>query len=259
MASSDPAPPRLEYVWQLLSRPRAPGQDGYFEHLRSELLDLLTTAPRRFVEFGCGTGLTGAEVKRRYPAAIVDGFEYSPAAAAAAAERLDNVHPGDVERIDFASLYAPESIDVLLLADVLEHLYDPWNLLVRIRPFLSRDAVVLASIPNIRNLALLGELSAGTFTYEPAGLLDITHIRFFTRIEILKMFAQTGYDVPWIGNVRDPRIADIAATAFPVHLETGSLVVKVPNAETLTELMTIQFYVRAHPRPDTATGDGSGT
>jgi SAM-dependent methyltransferase len=253
-----------EHVWQLLSRPRAPGEDGYFEHVRAELVDLLIAPPRRFVEIGCGTGLTGAEVKRRYPAAVVDGIEYVPAAAAEAGRRLDNVHAGDVERLDLASLYEPASIDALLLADVLEHLYDPWNFLVRIRPFLAPGAQIIASIPNVRNLVLLGELAGGGFSYEPAGLLDITHIRFFTRVEILKMFDQTGYDVSWIGNVRDPRIPDIAPAAFPVKVEAGSIAVDVPNAETLTELMTIQFYVRAEPRSGTqpgptAVGPGSGT
>jgi 2-polyprenyl-3-methyl-5-hydroxy-6-metoxy-1,4-benzoquinol methylase len=253
-----------EHVWQLLSRPRVPGEDGYFEHLRAELVDLLIAPPRRFVEIGCGTGLTGAEVKRRYPAAVVDGIEYSPAAAAEAASRLDHVHAGDVGQMDLGALYEPGSIDALLLADVLEHLYDPWNLLVRVRPFLAPGAQVIASIPNVRNLALLRELAAGAFSYVPAGLLDVTHIRFFTRAEILRMFDQTGYEVTWVGNVRDPRIPDIAVTAFPVNLEAGDITIKVSTAETLTELMTIQFYVRAQPRANvqsgpTPTGGGSGT
>jgi SAM-dependent methyltransferase len=247
MAPDDPAAP-FEHVWQLLSRPRLPGEDGYFEHVRTELLDLLAAPPRRFVEIGCGTGLTGAEVKRRYPAATVDGFEYNPAAAAAAAERLDNVHAGDAERMDIGALYAPGSIDALLLADVLEHLYDPWSFLERMRPCLAREAQVIASIPNVRNLKLLGELAAGTFAYEAAGLLDVTHIRFFTRSEILKLFDQTGYDVLWIGNVRDQRIPDLAPAAFPCKLETASIDIHVPNAEALTDLMTVQFYVRAQPR-----------
>jgi 2-polyprenyl-3-methyl-5-hydroxy-6-metoxy-1,4-benzoquinol methylase len=253
-----------EHVWRLLSRPRAPVEDGYFEHVRSELVALLTAPPRRFVEIGCGTGLTGAEVKRRFPAAIVEGIEYSPAAAAEAATRLDRVHAGDVGQMDLGAVYEPGSIDALLLADVLEHLYDPWSLLVRIRPFLAPGAQVIASIPNVRNLALLRELAAGTFAYEPAGLLDVTHIRFFTRAEILKLFDETGYDVTWVGNVRDPRIPDIAVTAFPVNLEAGDITIKVSTAEALTDLMTIQFYVRAQPRANvqsgpTPTGGGSGT
>jgi 2-polyprenyl-3-methyl-5-hydroxy-6-metoxy-1,4-benzoquinol methylase len=242
----------LDHVWRLLSEPRLPGEDGYFEHVRAELIELLGAAPRRFVEIGCGTGLTAAEVKRRYPGAIVEGFELSAAAGALAATRLDAVHVGDVERSDLAALYAPESIDALLLADVLEHLYDPWNLLVRIRPFLTPDAQIVASIPNIRNIALLSELAAaGTFSYVPAGLLDVTHIRFFTRFEILKMFDATGYDVLSVANVRDPRIAPIVAENFPINLETAGIVLKNVDAPTLAELQTIQFYVSARPKRKT--------
>jgi 2-polyprenyl-3-methyl-5-hydroxy-6-metoxy-1,4-benzoquinol methylase len=238
----------MEHVWHLLSTPRAPGEDGYFEHPRADLIDLLTAPPRRFVDVGCGTGLTGAEVKRRYPDAIVEGFEFSPAAAALAAGRLDRVHAGDVETADLAALYAPGSIDALLLADVLEHLYDPWNFLVRIRPYLTLDAQIVASIPNVRNLALLGEIAGGSFSYVPAGLLDVTHIRFFTLREMTKLFEQTGYAIASVGGVRDERIGRIDVAAFPVNLEIGSLVIKNVDADTLAELQTIQFYLRIRVR-----------
>jgi trans-aconitate methyltransferase len=239
----------IDHVWRMLSTPRSPGQDGYFEHLRAELLDLFTVAPRRFVEIGCGTGLTGAELKRRYPGTIVDGFEYSEAAGKIAAERLDHVHIGDAERIDLRALYAPESIDALLLADVLEHLYDPWNFLVRIRPLLALDAQIVVSIPNVRNLALLEEIASGNFSYVPAGLLDVTHIRFFTNAEVHKMFADTGYEVTWMTGVRDGRIPNIAPAAFPANIETQHLVFKNVDANTLGELLSIQFYLRVRRRP----------
>lgn len=251
----------MKYVWDLLAHPRSPGQDGYFEHKRSDLVDLLTTEPRRFVDVGCGTGLTGAEVKRRFPNAVVDGFEFNGEAAALAASRLDNVHHGDVGKLELSRLYAPESIDALLLADVLEHLSDPWDFLVRIRPLLTRNAQVIASIPNIRNLFFLEGLASGTFAYEPASLLDVTHIRFFSRADILRMFDETGYVVTEIGNVRDYRIADMSAETFPVNLETANLVIKAVTPEALAEYATIQFYIRAHPRaiePDESTPIGGG-
>jgi SAM-dependent methyltransferase len=213
------------------------------------LIDLIGAAPRLFVEFGCGTGLTGAEVKRRFPGAVVDGFEYSPEAGAIAATRLDHVHIGDVAAVDFAAHYAPGSIDGLLLADVLEHLYDPWALLVRIRPYLAADCQVIASIPNIRNLALISALAAGDFDYEPAGLLDVTHIRFFTRRGIMAMFEQTGYEVRSMANIRDPRIPEITAAAFPINLETASVTLSNVDAAALTEFQTIQYYIDARPRP----------
>jgi SAM-dependent methyltransferase len=242
-------PANAPHVWQLLTQSREPGQDGYFEHVRTELLDLFEHAPRLFVDVGCGTGLTGLEAKRRFPGAVVDGFEFSAAAAAVAATQLDHVHQGNVEEMDFALLgYAPESIDGLLLADVLEHLYNPWNLLVRLRPFLAPDAQIVASIPNARNLVLLNDLAGGRFTYEPAGLLDITHIRFFTLTEIRKMFAETGYDILSVSGCIDPRIGKFEPVAAPVNLELDAMTLKNVDNTLLSELTTIQFYVCVRPR-----------
>lgn len=239
------------HVWQLLTDARAPGQDGYFEHVRRELLDLFVSPPRHFLDIGCGTGLTGLEAMRRFPGATVDGIEFSPAAATVAAERLHHVHQGDVGAMDFGELgYARESIDALLLADVLEHLYNPWDLLVRIRPYLAPGAQVIASIPNARNLILLNELAGGNFSYEPAGLLDVTHIRFFTRREIVHLFEQTGYDVVGMQGSLDGRIPPIATPSAPVNLDTPNLTFKNVDAETLNELTTIQFFVRATPHQE---------
>jgi SAM-dependent methyltransferase len=242
-------PAATTYVWQLLTQSRKPGEDGYFEHVRAELLALFDHPPRLFVDVGCGTGVTGREAKRRFPSAVVDGFEFSPAAAAVAATHLDHVHQGNVEEMDFARLgYAPHSIDGLLLADVLEHLYNPWNLLVRLRPFLAPDAQIVASIPNARNLILLNDLAGGKFTYEPAGLLDVTHIRFFTLNEIHKMFAETGYEVLSVTNCLDPRIGKFEPVAAPVNLELDSITLTNVDNAKLGELTTIQFYLRVRPR-----------
>ena len=238
----------MENVWHLLSEPRVPGHDDYFEHARTDLIDMLTAPPKRFLDVGCGSGTTGAEVKRRYPGAIVDGIEYSPAAGALAQAQLDRVVIGDAGAVDFAALYELASIDAVLLADILEHLYDPWRFLARLRPYVTPDAQIIASIPNVRNLALLTDLIAkGTFPYDEAGLLDVTHIRFFTRSDIIKMFDATGYRVLTVDNIRDPRLAPIAVSEFPVSLDLPNFTLRDIDADTFAQLSTIQFYLRVRP------------
>jgi SAM-dependent methyltransferase len=262
MHGRDGPPSPREHVWQLLTNARAPGEDGYFEHVRTELLDLFVRPPRHFLDIGCGTGSTGLEARHRFPDAAIDGIEFSSSAAAIAAERLHRVHQGSVEGMDFGELgYVHGQIDGLLLADVLEHLYNPWDLLVRIRPYLARDAQIVASIPNARNLLLISELAAGNFTYEPAGLLDITHIRFFTHREILRLFAETGYAVLEVRGCLDPRIRPIGGVEGSINLELPSVTIKNVDAQTVSELSTIQFYVRATPLQSepTPTGGGNAT
>jgi hypothetical protein len=106
----------------------------------------------------------------------------------------------------------------------------------------------VASIPNARNLILLNDLAGGKFTYEPAGLLDVTHIRFFTLTEIHKMFAETGYEVLSVNGCLDPRIGKFEPVAAPVNLELDAITLTNVDNAKLTELTTIQFYVRVRPR-----------
>jgi SAM-dependent methyltransferase len=236
------------HVWKLLGEPASHEQDGYFDYARMDLVNMLHAPLTRFVDVGCGSGVTAAEVKRRFPEATVEGFEFSPAAAKIAATRIDAVHVGNVEEVDFGSIFAPASIDGLLLADVLEHLYNPWKLLEKLRPYLALDAQIIASIPNVRNLVLLSEIATGSFRYEAAGLLDVTHIRFFTLSDMHGMFDATGYDVVSVARVKDPRIRPIEVPSFPTGLDLPGITIKVEDAKMLDELQSIQFYLSLRRR-----------
>ncbi len=170
--------------------------DHYYERVRTELLDLIASSPKRVLDIGCGSGATDAALKRRHPAAFVIGIEPVAAAAERARARLDRVIHADAETLDFAEHgIADGSLDLIIVADVLEHMYDPWHLLGRMRSLLAPGGRVIASIPNVRNLWLLEKIVRGYFDYRDEGLLDITHIRFFTYKEMRALFGDTGYTV----------------------------------------------------------------
>ena len=163
---------------------RRGADDGYYDRVRDELLDMIAVAPGAVLDVGCGGGATDAELKRRFAAATVVGIEPVAAAAARAAKRLDRVICANAETLDFAAAgIAPGTFDLIIVADVLEHMYDPWHMLERLRPLLALGGRILASIPNVRNLWLLEKIARGNFDYRDEGLLDITHIRFFTFAE----------------------------------------------------------------------------
>jgi len=164
----------------------------YFGHVRPEVLALIPETARRVLDIGCGAGRLGEAIKQRQ-GANVSGIEFDARAAAAARQRLDQVWAGDVEQLDLK--IPPGSFDAIVCADILEHLRDPVRLLRQSREWLAPGGSLIASIPNVRHHSVVRSLLQGNWTYESAGLLDRTHLRFFTRREIEKLFYRAGFAI----------------------------------------------------------------
>lgn len=250
MSSIPPAAARP--VWQTHLNVADADQTQYHNFLNPQLAELFAHPPRQMLDVGCAAGLFGALVKTRYPGARVIGVELNKAAADAARSRLDYVFEDKVEDIDLADAgVAPHSIDTVILADVLEHMYDPWRVMVGLKEHLTPDAQIIASIPNTRHLGLVLDLiDRGWWNYTERGLLDITHIRFFTLAQIHQFFAETGYKVERVAHNLDASLAklynehkDKAAT----NLRFGRVVLENLSSAELAELCTWQFFVRARP------------
>ena len=111
---------------------------------------------------------------------------------------------------------ATQSFDYILFGDVLEHLHDPLKTIQYCRRFLKDEGYILASIPNLMHISVMEGLLRGNFTYTEMGLLDKTHIHFFTFNEIVRMFNAGGYE-----------IEDMRPVTFPVSAEQESLIVKL--------------------------------
>ena len=109
------------------------------------------------------------------------GVELDPAMAERAAEFCERMIVGDVEALDLESELEGERFDAIVAADVLEHLKDPLGLLQRLRPFLEPDGCFVISVPNVAHGSVRLALLHGHFEYQDIGLLDATHLRFFTR------------------------------------------------------------------------------
>ena len=248
-------------VWQKYLGVEEAEVNEYHRLARSELIDLFSSPRKRVVEIGCAAGYTGKYCKEKFPGVEYWGFELSKAAAREALQHLDKVVCGKFEEqhLDLLGL-APHSVDGVVLGDVLEHMYDPWRVLTALLPWLSEDAELVVSIPNIRNLWLLNEIAEGRFTYDQHGLLYITHIRFFTGREIHDMMNSTGYAMVAGGLIADERLQDyLAANAGrrgPTVFHYGSIAIKIPG-ESLPELCAKQFLFRAAPKKALANFVGS--
>ena len=177
-----------EPVWKTHLAADSVFDPQYHQSARAEVVSFLNDPPGVVLDVGCGGGATGKLIKEKFPGTRVIGIELNPHAADHARRVIDDVICESVDTVDLPQLLPDIRIDTVLLLDVLEHLYDPWRTLVRLRRWLTAGARVLASVPNIRNLSNLDELAAGRWEYAPNGVLDVTHLRFFTRSTLKRMF-----------------------------------------------------------------------
>jgi SAM-dependent methyltransferase len=161
--------------------------DGFNEHL----LAAVPPGTKRILEVGCARGRLGQELKRQDPTRYVAGVELDPDAAQVAGKRLDEVFVLDVQ--DDVPPIEPRSLDCMLFGDVLEHLLDPEDTLRRYRDLLAPDGLVLASVPNVQHFSVVKNLLRGDFMYQPEGLLDATHLRFFTYLSFAKLMLDAGF------------------------------------------------------------------
>jgi 2-polyprenyl-3-methyl-5-hydroxy-6-metoxy-1,4-benzoquinol methylase len=175
--------------------------ESYYEHAREDMCDLVARfSPKplpKVMDLGCASGRLGEALKARGTASLVHGIELSESAAAEAEQRLDQVWVGDLSLFDWDQ--ADSDYDVIIAADVLEHIPDPWETLRRLRNKLAAGGKIVASLPNVRYWKVIADLLfRGQFRYTDAGVLDRTHLRFFTRSSLRHLFTQAGYKVQYL-------------------------------------------------------------
>jgi O-antigen biosynthesis protein len=244
--------PQPAFAWQTCLDVKHTDGHIYQDHFNPGLLEVLAHPPRTLLDIGCAAGLIGREVKLRNPACRTIGIEPNEATAKLASQNLDQVLCGKFEDINLeAEGIAVGSIDTVIAADVLEHMYDPWHVMTGLKPYLSKDAQIILSIPNTRHLGLMKALADdGNWTYAKKGLLDITHIRFFTLREIGVFLDQTGYRLEQVNFFIDP-ILDQFYTQNQnqpeINVRVGRMSLEKLTRQELAELCTWQFFIRARP------------
>ncbi|MFO0659475.1 MAG: class I SAM-dependent methyltransferase [Polyangiaceae bacterium] len=149
--------------------------------------------PRTVLDVGCGTGINGAQLRSR--GAHVTGIETNAAAATLARSRLDQVLELDITRDEDLDALGDRKFDLILFGDVLEHLVAPLDALRRFVDRLEDGGHVIVSLPNIAAWPIRLKLLRGDFSYESSGILDRTHLRFFTRETATKLVQDAGLEV----------------------------------------------------------------
>jgi 2-polyprenyl-3-methyl-5-hydroxy-6-metoxy-1,4-benzoquinol methylase len=165
----------------------------YGSNVNADVLRGLGAISGRLLDVGCGEGSWGPLLRKAGADELV-ALDPSPDAIALAADRYDVAVTGTVEGTELAAL-GGQPFDTIVVADVLEHLVDPWAALRTLRSWAAPGSLLAVSVPNLRFYRLLGNLVfRGEFEYERYGVRDWTHLRWFTRRSLGRMLADAGWE-----------------------------------------------------------------
>lgn len=162
-------------------------QASYFNRARLDIMSLLPAHAKAVLEIGCGNGATLRHLLAEGRCSIIDGIELTESVALEAKPHLRSTWIGDAEEIIFT--LEENQYEVILCLDVLEHLVDPWKFVAQLSRVLKSGGIIIASIPNLRTIKVIANLTfLGSFTYADQGIMDRTHLRFFTKKSALQLF-----------------------------------------------------------------------
>jgi 2-polyprenyl-3-methyl-5-hydroxy-6-metoxy-1,4-benzoquinol methylase len=206
--------------------------ERYTSEVSEYRLPILARVPEgaNVLDVGPWTGAQGRHLMQ-HGGATVDGVEPDAEAAAVAAADYRELIVGPIDDGEVQAQLAGRDYDAILFLDVLEHLHDPAAVLRAARGWLAPGGSVLCSLPNVAHWRVRLALARGRFDYADNGLMDRTHLRWFTRDSARELVAGAGYAVTW------------EDAAVPQHPR-----VRVPQKLLRPELFAYQLYYEGRPR-----------
>jgi 2-polyprenyl-3-methyl-5-hydroxy-6-metoxy-1,4-benzoquinol methylase len=217
------------------------GHAPYPDYANPQLLEKIPLAARTILDIGCAQGALGAAYLQRNPRARVLGIDSDEAAIRIARRRLTEVACVDVEATPMPFAADPK-IDCIIYGDILEHLTDPWTLLRRHAEYLAPEGTVLVCMPNVEHWSFVQRLLHGNFDYEDTGLLDRTHLRWFTPRNMGNALAKAGLELADLA----PRPVDIeGAQAFVKAMAPGLRAIGIDPQEYFNRAWPLQYIWRA--------------
>ena len=199
---------------------------------RQEMVPFIPRAASTVLDVGCSRGLFGATLRRANPALRLFGIEPDPATAEEAAGHYEQVTCGFFPD----DLPSARTFDCIVFNDVLEHVVDPWTMLDRAKQHLATGGRIVASIPNVRHYIVVRNLLLrGRWDYADWGVLDRTHLRFFTRASIEELFDSAAMEIETLAPIN------------PITVRRAALLVG-----PFRDMRYTQFAVVARPRSTAA-------
>ena len=214
---------------------------------RPEVLALVPADSRHVLDVGCGSGLLGSALKRQRSGIEVRGIEPIATEAAKARDVLDAVHEGLAGDPLPAAWPTP---DCIVFADALEHMPDPWSVLASMVRQWPSGTTVVVSLPNVLHHGVLAGMARGRWDYQEQGVLDRTHLRFFTRATAAELIAGSGLVIDSLLRVPSypgPGVFKSFLLGFTWPLRALERRFGVKHAGfSLLDPLTLQYLIRAH-------------
>jgi len=163
---------------------------NYYHSEREDLIRMIPDSVRHVLDVGCAMGGYGKKLKQLRPEIHLSGVELNPLMAEKAAQYYDEIKVLPVEKADFH-----KEFDLINCGDIIEHLYEPWEMLQNFHRMLKPGGYLVISIPNAGHWSIVSDLLQGKFQYIPVGLLCVTHIRWFTESSITKALEEGGFRI----------------------------------------------------------------
>ena len=198
---------------------------------------------KRVVDFGCATGYFARFLTNK--GCKVTGVEVNSQAAKSAEQYCEQVIVADLDFVSLAGILPEQTFDVAVFGDVLEHLRNPWRVLNETRKLLKPEGYVVVSIPNIAHGAIRLALLQGDFEYMELGILDNTHLRFFTRKTVETLFERCEY---FVESVERTKLPIFSGSNWIPNIEKNKFDSKIiQEIEQDEDADTLQFVIRAFP------------
>ncbi|MBF2066609.1 MAG: class I SAM-dependent methyltransferase [Calothrix sp. C42_A2020_038] len=159
--------------------------------INAPVLSQVPKTVKRVLDIGCGSGNLGRKIKEDFNCEVI-GITYSEIEAALANKYLDKVYIHNLNSFDIDSL---GKFDCIICSHVLEHLYQPSELLKQLHEYLTADSIIIVALPNVLHFKQRLKFLAGRFRYTEGGLMDMTHFRFFDWETARELLENSGYTI----------------------------------------------------------------
>jgi 2-polyprenyl-3-methyl-5-hydroxy-6-metoxy-1,4-benzoquinol methylase len=222
--------------------PATPESERYYAGLNNKLLANIPPFKRKVLELGCAAGRLGEKYKSENPHTEWHGIDISMSALSEANQVLDATYLINLDQdYDLSRILSQRDFDAIVIGDLIEHLVNPEPLLESLHQITTSDAELICCIPNMSNAEVIQRMLCGDLSYDDMGLLDKTHLRFYSPSSAIKLLLDSG----WLPNIKDHYTTELSGNTFSEYLVKAAMELGIPSHTARRNLTIYQSVIHA--------------